>query len=96
MTKKHQQTAYFVREGNRRKPSIEGLLESRHTQLLRWDEVRKGLDADGNPVDVYVTLEATVHDCINMHKLANPAQSCDAELLHNFMAINWAYVSKGC
>ena len=76
---------------------IEELLENRHTQLLRWDEVRKGLDSGGNPVEVYVTLEATVHDCINMQrKLANPAQSGDAVLLHNFMAVNWAYVSKGC
>jgi len=70
-------------------------LENRHTTILQWDEPRRGKDAQGNEVTAHVTMRATVHDCINMARFAEdfagPTNTNEAELLNNFIAVNWAH-----
>jgi len=45
------------------------LLENRHTTMLQWHEPWPACGSQGNDLDAHATLEATVHDCINMARL---------------------------
>lgn len=44
------------------------ILEQRHSLKLEWDEVRPARGPQGNVLTAYVTLSATVHDCINLQR----------------------------
>ena len=77
--------------------AIVELLESRHTAMLEWVEPRPACGPEGNTLDAYITLRATVHDCINLHRAVDkhagrPTMGDDARRLDEFMVVHWATV----
>jgi len=75
----------------------DALLESRHEKSLTWVEPWPACGPEGNALDAYITLKATVHDCINLQRMAakeagRPTMGGDAEHLIDFMATHWAAV----
>ena len=75
------------------------LLEKQHSTMVRWKEPRPALDAEGNEVTANVTLEATVHDCINMARMMckkhNKTCEDEFELLQEFLVIHYAWIDDG-
>lgn len=74
-----------------------GLLESRHTAMLEWVEPWPACGPEGNTLDAYITLRASVHDCINLQRAADrqsgrPTMGDDARRLDEFMVVQWATV----
>lgn len=73
------------------------LLERRHVAQLEWQEPRPACGPEGNPLDAHLTLRASVHDCINLQRLAalkagRPTLGDDANHLLDFVASHWAKV----
>ena len=73
------------------------LLESRNTAMLEWVEPWPACGPEGNTIDAHMTLRATVHDCVNLHRAADkqagrPTMGDDARRLEEFMAVHWATV----
>jgi hypothetical protein len=76
---------------------LSALLEKRHEMFLEWFEPWTACDPEGNDVDAYVTCRASVHDCINLSRLAarqagRPTMGDDEAHLLSFMTIHWARV----
>jgi hypothetical protein len=74
------------------------LLEHRHAAKLCYDEPWAGLSADGIFVGVYVTITASVHDCINWQRnntrlLPRTDPPSDKQLLQDFITVNHAYLA---
>lgn len=79
----------------KRELSAEYLLEHRHTQLLCWGEPWPSCGPEGNHLDSFVEMRATVHDCINMErltakKLGRSTMGNDKDFLLDFIAVHWA------
>ena len=75
----------------------DALLESRHGKSLTWVEPWPACGPEGNELDAHVALKATVHDCINLQRMAakeagRPTMGGDAEHLIAFMTTHWAAV----
>jgi len=73
------------------------LLESRHETMLQWCEPWPACGPEGNDLDAHIILRATIHDCINLQRLAakaagRPTMGDDGNHLIDFMAIHWARV----
>lgn len=73
------------------------ILESRHETMLEWCEPWPACGPEGNGLDAHIILRATVHDCINMQRLASknrggPTMGEDERHLLDFMAIHWARI----
>lgn len=71
------------------------MLEKRHELKLMWCEPWPACGPEGNELSSYVELRATVHDCINMQRLASKQMGCstmgeDERHLLDYMAIHWA------
>jgi hypothetical protein len=71
------------------------LLESRHETMLQWLEPWPACGPEGNDLDAYITLRATVHDCINMQRRAakdagHPTMGEDEKHLLDFIATHGA------
>ncbi len=78
---------------------LEQLLEQRHTAMVEWAEPHPACGPEGNDLNAYVVLRATVHDCINMRRLVvrNAGMSPmgnDARWLSEFIDINGAALVK--
>ena len=79
--------------------TTEEMLETRHATLLKWGEPWPACGPEGNELDAYVELRATVHDCINLQRLlarnaGRPTMGDDENHLLDFMAIHWASIVK--
>lgn len=77
--------------------NIENLLENKHTAFLEWCEPWPATGTEGYEIIADVHIKATVYDCINLARsvakaLGRPWTENDAELLKDFVAVNWAYV----
>jgi hypothetical protein len=75
--------------------TIEEMLECRHELKLAWCEPWEACGPEGNRLDAHIELRATVHDCVNMARLAAKAQGFptmgnDANHLLDFIAVHWA------
>lgn len=77
-------------------PDIPDLLNRRHEAQLEWVEPWPALGPQGNHLDGYVTLRATVHDCVNIQRFSQRQATggvttgSDADLLSDFICIHWA------
>jgi hypothetical protein len=76
---------------------LSALLEKRHETFLEWFEPWTACGPEGNDVDAHVTCRASVHDCINLSRLAarqagRPTMGDDEAHLLSFMTIHWARV----
>lgn len=76
---------------------IAELLIARDRLYLEWCEPWPGCSAAGYPTHATVKSRATVQDCIDMARL-NAVKSgktlSDAELLDDFIVVNWAQLYK--
>lgn len=74
------------------------MLEQRHTLFLEWSEPREARSADGVSLEAHLTCRATVHDCVNMARLARfqydlaSGPGMDEDLLNDFISVHWASV----
>jgi hypothetical protein len=71
------------------------LLEKRHEVKLEWAEPWPACGPDGKDVDAHITISATVHDCVNLQRVAarakgQPTVGNDEQFLLDFMAVHWA------
>lgn len=76
---------------------IEALLNRRMEARLAWVEPWPAVAPQGGPIDAHVEMRATVHDCVNLQRVAweakgIPHQCRDKDLLLDFIAIHWATV----
>lgn len=76
---------------------IEELIEAMHEKCLEWTELRPACSADGGQLGSYITLRATINDCINMQRLSarrvgQPVTGNDGNYLSDFMVTHQAYV----
>lgn len=82
---------------NTRLMRVSELLESRHDTYLQWHEPWPACGPEGNHLDAHVIIQATIHDCLNMQRLAEkaagrPTTGSDEVRLADFMAVHWATV----
>ena len=73
------------------------VLESRHETMLEWWEPWPACGPEGNDLDAHIAHRATVHDCINLQRLASKQMGRstmgeDERHLLDFMAIHWARI----
>lgn len=73
------------------------LLEKRHETKLAWNEPWEARGPEGNELSVHVTIQATVHDCINLQRMTakaegRPTMGGDGEFLIDFMTTHGAWV----
>ncbi len=76
---------------------IEALLNRRMEARLAWVEPWPAVAPQGGEIDAHVEMRATVHDCVNLQRVAweakgIPHQFRDKDLLLDFIAIHWASV----
>lgn len=79
------------------KYTAEQLLEGRHEYCLSWSEPCQACGPEGNDLAAHVEHRVTVHDAINMSRLAarsagRPTAGRDEEHLMDFIAVHWAGV----
>lgn len=79
------------------RPTLEQLLEQRHTIMLEWEDPCKACGPEGNPLDAHVTHRASVHDCVNMmrevaRRVGRATRGQDLDFLTDFLAMHWAEV----
>lgn len=77
--------------------SLEEIIESRHTTMLEWVEPRMACGPEGNNLSAFLVIRATVHDCINLQrvadkKLGKTTMGDDIKRLEDFVAIHWAKI----
>lgn len=75
--------------------SPEELLKDRLHAKLEWAEPWPSLSADGIEVPAYITLSASVHDCIALARRSavsegKGASYTDYQLLDSFITTHWA------
>lgn len=71
--------------------TLRELLENRHDIYLKWVEPTVGKSVDSNIVTVHLTLEASVHDCINKYRYDHQCGAMkDCVALSEFIVVNWA------
>lgn len=73
------------------------LLEDRHEAILEWQEPWPACGPDGNDVEAYITIRASVNDCINLRRKSVKAaggstMGNDLSHLADFISNNWARV----
>lgn len=66
------------------------LLERRHSEMLIWLEVRPAVGPEGNALQAYVEMRATVHDCVNMQRLK--AQEAGRSTIGNDERFLWDFI----
>jgi hypothetical protein len=76
-----------------------GQVDMKNEKMLEWVELMPGLNADGAPKDVVVTMKAKVTDCIAMQRYSSKQRgeqlhNDDQRYLNEFMAVNWADLNK--
>lgn len=77
--------------------STDQLLEARHEAKLQWFEPWPACGPEGNELSAHISLQATVHDCINLARSVAKSKGLPTmcnyrELLLDFMAVHWAKV----
>jgi hypothetical protein len=77
--------------------NTDDLLENRHTIYLEWVEPWTSCGPEGNDLPAHVIHRATVHDCVNMARLAAKKRGAstmgqDADFLLDFVAVHWATI----
>jgi len=76
-------------------PSKEQLTEDQIlNSVVEWYEPRGGLDEDGEPCTIHVTLRSSAADCVkaarhHSRQKGSTKESSDSDALHEFLAVNW-------
>ena len=65
-------------------------------KYLEWVEPTKGVDSEGNRVDVTLTIRVTEAAAIKIQraKMKKHQSIVDEDLLLDFIAVNWAKVTE--
>jgi stalled ribosome rescue protein Dom34 len=78
-------------------PTPETILRNRHNWRFRYFEPWPAIDEQGNELNAHVTIELSIHDAINMERVAWAAKGLDhvgrdEDLMLDFMAVHCAVV----
>ena len=70
------------------------MLEARHELRIDWDRLQPACGPEGNVLTAYVTMKASVHDCINIQRMVEKeagreTSGQDGKFLRDFISAHW-------